>query len=54
MGLGVNVLSTLEIRGEGSTWANSGKAVSADDDFNLGIVFTMFILDSIIYMLIAW
>jgi len=54
MGLGVNVLSTLEIREEGATWANSGEPVSPDDDFNLGIVFAMLILDSIIYMVIAW
>jgi len=54
MGLGINVLSTLEIREEGVTWANAGDPVSPDDDFNLGIVFAMLILDSIIYMVIAW
>jgi len=54
MGLGINVLSTLEIRKEGVTWANAGDPVSLDDDFNLGIVFAMLILDSIIYMVIAW
>ena len=54
MGLGVNVLSTLEIREEGVTWGNAGEPVSLDDDFNLGIVFAMLIFDSIIYMTIAW
>ena len=54
MGLGINVLSTLEIRREGLTWGNAGEAVSSDDDFTMGIVFTMLIFDSIIYMLIAW
>ena len=54
MGLGINVLSTLEIREEGVTWANAGDPVSPDDDFNIGIVFAMLILDSIIYMVIAW
>ena len=54
MGLGVNVLSTLEVREEGVTWGNVAEPVSLDDDFNLAIVFTMFILDSIIYILIAW
>ena len=54
MGLGVNVISTLEIREEGVTWSNAAEPVSADDDFNLAIVFTMLIIDSIIYMLIAW
>lgn len=54
MGLGVNVLSTLEIRGEGVQWNNAGSALSQDDPFNLGAVYGMLILDSIIYMTIAW
>ena len=54
MGLGVNVLSTLEIREEGVTWANAADNVSADDNFNLAIVFMMLIIDSILYMAIAW
>jgi len=54
MGLGINVIATLEIREEGITWANAADPVSADDDFNIAIVFTMLIIDSIIYMLIAW
>ena len=54
MGLGTNVLSTLEIRGEGVQWSNVGRAVSEDDSFNLAAVYGMLILDSIIYMLIAW
>ena len=54
MGLGINVISTLEIREEGVTWGNAADPVSADDDFNITIVFLMLIIDSIIYMLIAW
>lgn len=54
MGLGVNVIATLEIREEGILWSNAADPVSADDDFNIAIVFTMLIVDSIIYMLIAW
>ena len=54
MGLGVNVLSTLEIRGEGVQGSNVGRALSQDDSFNLAAVYGMLILDSIIYMLIAW
>ena len=54
MGLGVNVFSTLEIREEGVTWGNAADPLSVDDDFNIAIVFTMLIIDSIIYMLIAW
>ena len=54
MGLGINVISTLEIREEGITWTNAADPLSADDDFNIAIVFLMLIIDSIIYMLIAW
>lgn len=54
MGLGINVIATLEIREEGVLWTNAADPLSADDDFNLAIVFTMLIVDSIIYMLIAW
>ena len=54
MGLGVNVLSTLEIRGEGLQWDNAGSPLSADDSFNLAAVYGMLILDSFIYMAIAW
>ena len=54
VGLGVNVISTLEIRKEGATLSNVGQPVSLDDSFNMGIVFGMLILDSVIYMLIAW
>ena len=54
VGLGVNVISTLEIRKEGAILSNVGQPVSLDDSFNMGIVFGMLILDSVIYMLIAW
>ena len=54
MGLGVNVLSTLEIRGEGVQGDNVGAALSEDDSFNLAAVYGMLILDSFIYMTIAW
>lgn len=54
MGLGVNVIATLEIREEGVLWSNAAEPVSADDNFNMAIVFLMLIVDSIIYMLIAW
>jgi ATP-binding cassette subfamily A (ABC1) protein 3 len=54
MGLGVNTVALLEIRGEGIQWNNFYQDISLDDDFHLGYVFLMLILDSIIYMVIAW
>ncbi|CAI7993840.1 ATP-binding cassette sub-family A member 3, partial [Geodia barretti] len=54
MGLGINTISLLEIRGEGVQWGNFAEDISLDDDFHLGYVFLMLIVDSIVYMLIAW
>ena len=54
MGLGVNTVALLEIRGEGIRWNNFYEDISPDDDFSLGYVFLMLIVDSIIYMVIAW
>ena len=54
MGLGVNTIALLEIREEGVQWDNFYRDISLDDDFSLGYVFLMLILDSTVYMLIAW
>ena len=54
MGLGINTIALLEIRGQGVQWNNIDEPISLDDDFNLGWVFLMLILDSVVYMLIAW
>ena len=54
MGLGINTVALLEIRGQGVRWNNFTEDISLDDDFHLGYVFFMLIVDSIIYMLIAW
>lgn len=54
MGLGINTLALLEIRSEGAQWNNFYQAISLDDDFHLGYVFLMLVIDSIFYMLIAW
>ena len=54
MGLGINTVALLEIQGSGVQWSNLFKDISLDDDFNLGYVFLMLILDSLVYMVIAW
>ena len=54
VGLGINTISLLEIRGEGVQWSNLAEPISLDDNFHLGYVLMMLILDSIVYMLIAW
>ena len=52
--MGIYAVSLLEIRGEGAQWNNFYREISQDDDFSLGYVFLMLIVDSIVYMLIAW
>ena len=54
LGLGVEVMARLEIRQEGLTFANFASPVSADDSFNMAWVFGMLLLDSILYMVVAW
>lgn len=54
VGLGVDVLSQLELRQEGLTWNNVASPLSLDDHFSMIWVFGMLVLDSIIYMVLAW
>ena len=54
MGLGINTIALLEIRGEGIQWNNVDEPISLDDDFNFAWMLMMLIVDSIVYMLIAW
>ena len=54
LGLGVTVLARLEIREEGLQWDNASEPLSLDDDFHMGYVFMMLILDAIAYYVVAW
>ena len=54
MGLGITVIARLEIRQEGLQWDNVAEPISLDDDFHVGYVFMMLILDAIVYYVIAW
>lgn len=54
MGLGVEVMSRLEQRLVGLQFSNLFQPLSADDSFNMGWVLVMLLLDSIVYMVIAW
>ena len=54
VGLGVDALSQLELRQEGLTWNNVASPLSLDDNFSMIWVFGMLVLDSIIYMVLAW
>ena len=54
VGLGVEVLSRLELRQEGLRWGNAALPLSAEDSFNMAWVFGMLVVDSILYMVLAW
>ena len=54
MGLGVIAISRLEVRQEGLRWDNAGDELSPDDDFHMGVVYAMLIIDAIWYYLLAW
>ena len=54
MALGVEIIYRLELRLEGLQWSNAGTPVSADDQFNIGWVFLMLLIETVVYMLLAW
>jgi hypothetical protein len=54
LGLGVEVFAILERRREGLLWSNAGSDISTDDNFSMVWVFGMLIIDSILYMGVAW
>lgn len=54
LGLGVEVISQLEQRQEGLKWNNAASAISVDDNFNMTWIYGMLLLDSVLYMVIAW
>ena len=54
MGLGVQALSILELRGTGLIWNNIAQPLSSDDPFSLIHVFAMLLMDTVVYLLLAW
>ena len=54
MSMGAQLIGKFEGAGIGSQWSNLNHGPSIDDDFTLGLVMVMFVIDSLIYGLIAW
>ena len=54
MSLGAELIGKYEGAGTGVQWSNLNRGISIDDDFTFGLVLAMFVVDSIIYGLIAW
>ncbi|XP_062578105.1 phospholipid-transporting ATPase ABCA3-like, partial [Saccostrea cucullata] len=54
MAMGFNIIGIHEGTGEGAQWSNFNKPPSVDDNFSLGGVMLMLILDIVIHLLVTW
>ena len=54
MSLGAQLIGKYEGAGTGVQWSNINRGISIDDDFTFGLVLVMFVVDSLIYGVIAW
>lgn len=54
VGLGVNVLSIMELRQEGLSFSNFAQPLSLDDQFNMFLVVFMLAVDTVLYMILYW
>ena len=54
MALGIEVITRLELRLEGLQWSNLATPISEDDQFNVGWVFLMLLIETVFYMVLAW
>lgn len=54
MALGIDVISQLELRLEGLQWSNLATPITEDDQFSVGWVILMLLLETILYMVLAW
>jgi len=51
--LGIQIISRFEAVVEGAQWSNISRGVTIDDTFTLSHVMRMFIVDTVVYMLLA-
>ena len=54
LGIGIQVISLLEAREEGLQVDNVVEPLNVDDSFHIGYVFMMFIIDAVLYYVLAW
>ena len=54
IGLGISVLSALELRQEGLTFNNYASPISADDTLSMGWITLMLLVDTFVYMVLSW
>ncbi|XP_075035584.1 phospholipid-transporting ATPase ABCA3 [Mixophyes fleayi] len=54
MAMGAQLIGMFEGKGTGAQWSNLMTPVSVDDNFTLGQVLGLLLLDSVIYSIIGW
>ncbi len=54
IGMAIDVISILELRGEGFQFSDFYTPLSADDKFNMYAIVGMLLFDSMLYFIIAW
>ncbi|XP_068100526.1 phospholipid-transporting ATPase ABCA3 [Hyperolius riggenbachi] len=54
MAMGAQLIGMFEGKGTGAQWSNLMTPVSVDDNFTLGQVMGMLLLDSVLYFIIGW
>ena len=54
MGFGVEVIARSEQRNLGINWSNFFTPLSVDEHLSLGIIYGILLLDTIVYMFLAW
>lgn len=54
MAMGAQLIGMFEGKGSGAQWSNLLTPVSVDDNFTLGQVMGMLLLDSVVYSVIGW
>ncbi|KAM6957907.1 LOW QUALITY PROTEIN: phospholipid-transporting ATPase ABCA3 [Aplochiton taeniatus] len=54
MAMGAQLIGMFEGKGTGIQWCNLFESVTVDDDFSLGQVLGLLLLDALLYGLVAW
>lgn len=54
MGFATNIITILELRGDGFQFSDFSSPVSRDDNFNMYAVVGILLFDSVLYLIFAW
>ena len=54
IGMAVDVISILELRGDGFQFSDFYSPLSVDDQFNMYVIMVMLLFDAFLYFIVAW